>query len=68
MYDYLPVEKFVTDEVSIKNKLGKYQNDVNNPAKIKQRTVIIYVENKKAKGPDGKDLKLVDAKNLTRDM
>lgn len=65
-YVYTPIAKFVTDEASVKDKMPGYVNDDKDAAKIKQSYTIPYVKGKKAQGPDGKDLKLVNAKDRTK--
>lgn len=60
IYEYLPIAKFVTTELSQKDKLPKYATDKTDPAKIKLDYVIPFVADKKAQAPDGKDLVLVD--------
>ncbi|KRN74803.1 hypothetical protein IV73_GL001080 [Weissella kandleri] len=65
-YVYTPIAKFVTDEASAKDKMPGYVNDDKDAAKIKQSYTIPYVKGKKAQGPDGKDLKLVNANDRTK--
>lgn len=65
-YIYTPTAKYVTDEASVKDKLPKYANDTTDAKKIKTSYTIPYVKGKKAQGPDGKTLTLVDAKDRTK--